>query len=340
MSTEQVHATNEDGVPVYPMKTTTTVEAVMQSYQEAKAEFVSLLHVGTDGWIKSLDFTPFSKDHLRDILTSGERADGSSLFEGSMGTQCSDICMRPRLSTAFIHPFTDDDEPKGICVLCDHLNKEGTPLDQSPSTILQKAQARVTTECSADGKLELYALGEVEYFLGRQVNKEECSKTLLIGNIDKNEKGYHSTSPFLFGTKLRRRAMEILTRAGYHAKYGHGEVGFIPANEQGDLEWEQHEIEMSLMPLQQAADAVLLCQWILRNLASQEGYSITFDPMVSADHAGNGLHFHMSATKEGIHLHHYKDGVIRHQNHPVEEHKNLHRETQALIAGLCLCGGR
>ena len=333
--------TQKDGVLAYTMRGDTTVDEVMKIYDESQAEFVSLLHVGTDGWIKALDFVPFSKDHLRDILTSGERADGSSLFQGAcLPTRSSDICLRPRLSTVFVHPFTEMDEPKGLCLLCDHLDKEGKPLVQSPSTILEQAQRRVSKECSQDDKLiELYALGEVEYFLGRHAPNQAHGHSAYS---DKAEKGYHATSPFLFGTKLRRQAMEIMTRAGYHAKYGHGEVGYIPASEEspGGVEWEQHEIEMSLMPLQQAADAVLLCQWILRNLADRYGFMVNFNPMISREHAGNGLHFHMSPTREGVHLHHYRGGTTYRPNHPVEEHKYLHRETQALIAGLCLCGGR
>jgi len=312
----------------------TTVERVMNMYKKYNAQFLSLIHVGMDGWVKSLDFVPFSTSHLLDILTSGERADGSSLFKGTgLSTSSSDISLRPRLSSAFVHPFTDEDEPKGLCILCDHLDKYGKFLAQSPSSILKAAHQRVSLECNG---LQLYALGEVEYFLGK---KDEDSSNSRGGWM--TEKGYHSTSPFMFGTKLRRRAMEILTEAGYHAKYGHGEVGFIPPDAilNDSTVWEQHEIEMSLMPLEQAADAVLLCQWIIRNLADQSGFLVSFDPMVQQHHAGNGLHFHMSPTKDGVHLHHYQDGVTNRRGHPSSHHKDLMVEVQAMIAGLCICGG-
>lgn len=332
-----IRGSNEgiNGVPAYRSNRDMTLEEVMELYDKTKSQFVSLLHIGTDGWVKSLDFAPFSSRHLRDILTSGERADGYSLFQGSgLSTSSSDICLRPRLSSAFVHPFTSPDEPPGICVLCDHLDRNGQPLAQSPSTILQKAHARVTKECNG---LKLYALGEVEYFLGRPT----ALKTSPADSVDKTERGYHATSPFLFGTKMQRQAIEILTGVGYHVKYGHGEVGFIPADEDREYEWEQHEIEMSLMPLDKAADAVVLCQWILRNLADEAGFLITFDPIVESNHAGNGLHFHMSPTRAGYHLNHYRDGnALDHlREQPIINHKHLFHETQALIAGLCLCGG-
>ena len=37
---------------------------------------LSLMHVGGDGWLKTLDFVPRDPAHLTDVLTGGERADG------------------------------------------------------------------------------------------------------------------------------------------------------------------------------------------------------------------------------------------------------------------------
>jgi glutamine synthetase len=56
--------------------------------------------------------------------------------------------------------------------------------------------------------------------------------------------------------------------------------------------WEQHEIELWLRPLPEAADAVVLTQWVLRNLAQRAGMLCSFAPMARKGHAGSGLHFH------------------------------------------------
>jgi glutamine synthetase len=37
---------------------------------------------------------------------------------------------------------------------------------------------------------------------------------------------------------------------------------------------------------------VLLAQWVLRRLAHAEGMRVSFEPVLRAGHAGNGLHFH------------------------------------------------
>jgi glutamine synthetase len=90
--------------------------------------------------------------------------------------------------------------------------------------------------------------------------------------------------------------MSILSDIGVEVKYGHSEVGYVEANTEDDLIWEQHEIELALTPLLQAADAVVLTQWVLRNLAHSSGMRCSFDPIVRKGHAGSGLHFHFSPT--------------------------------------------
>ena len=36
---------------------------------------VSLMHIGGDGWLKTLDFAPRDESHFRDVLMGGERCD-------------------------------------------------------------------------------------------------------------------------------------------------------------------------------------------------------------------------------------------------------------------------
>ena len=66
-------------------------------------------------------------------------------------------------------------------------------------------------------------------------------------------------------------------------------------------EWEQipPSFELALSPLPDAAEGVLLTQWVLRNLAHQNGMRCSTDPMMAEGHAGNGLHFHFAPVKDG-----------------------------------------
>lgn len=265
-----------------------TVDDLVGLVQAQGIRIVSLMHVGSDGWLKTLDFVPQSEAHLRDVIEGGERADGSSIFAGTgIRSGASDILLRPRLSSAFLDPFS---KVPALVLLCSHAGRDGRPLPESPDTIVRAAWERVRRDLG----LELHALGEVEYFLAKRASEED-----YYGGDDR---GYHASSPFVFGEKLRRTALTLLADIGVPIKYGHSEVGYIPASVSDDTIWEQHEIELALTPLPDAAEGVVLTQWVLRNLAHQAGMRASFDPIMRKGHAGSGLHFHLSPMKGGAHL--------------------------------------
>ncbi len=249
---------------------------------------IALMHVGGDGHLKTLDFAPRDLAHFQAVLEGGERADGSSLF-GMMGIAAgaSDIVLRPNLQSAFMDPFA---EGPVLCVLCSHYGRNGNPLPESPDTILQRAYARLRELCG----FELYALGEVEYFLGKKPEEQDC--------YGASDRGYHASAPFVFGESVRRDAIRTLSGMGVPIKYGHSEVGYVPTGEKEERIWEQHEIEMGLTPLDKAAHAVTLTHWVLRNLAYREGMRLSLDPVVQQGHPGNGLHFHFSPYLAKGHL--------------------------------------
>jgi glutamine synthetase len=290
-----------------------TADDLANLFRDRGLRIVSLLHVGGDGWLKTLDFVPRSIDHFKDVVEGGERADGSQLFAGTgIPSVASDIVLRPRIGSAFLDPFSE--EPT-LVLMCGHQGRDGQPLPQSPDTILRRASQRVKAETGA----ELWALGEVEYFLGKRSDEHD-----IYGEADR---GYHAVSPFVFGQKLRRRALAILAELGIPVKYAHSEVGYIEAVQAEGMIWEQHEIELALQPLPAAADAVLLTQWVLRNLAHLDGMQCSTDPMMQKGHAGNGLHFHLSPVLDGRHV------DVRLPDGKLSDHARW------LIAGLAQMGG-
>ncbi|MBI5060015.1 glutamine synthetase beta-grasp domain-containing protein [candidate division KSB1 bacterium] len=280
--------------------------------REYGIRLVALMHVGGDGWLKTLDFAPRDLHHFRDVLSGGERCDGSSLF-GMMGINpgASDIVLRPQIATAFMDPFREGT----LCVLCAHYGRDGKPLPESPDTILRKAAARLKTLTN----VEMTALGEVEYFLGKKAGEED-----FYGAADR---GYHSAAPFVFGESLRRDALTSLAEMGVAIKYGHSEVGYVPTGEKEDRIWEQHEIELQLAPLVQSAYAVTLTHWVLRNLAYRASMRLSLEPVLQQGHPGNGLHFHFSPMVDTQHL---EIG---------QENNKLPESATWLIAGLVRYGG-
>jgi len=264
-----------------------TVDDLVRVVVEFQIRLVSLMHIGGDGWLKTLDFVPRDERHLREVLSFGERADGSNLF-GMMGVSvtASDVVLRPRLSTAFVDPLAAHPT---LVVLCGHLGRDGRPLPESPDTMLRLAHDRLRAETG----VELQALGEIEFFLGKRPDESD-----IYGAA---ERGYHASSPFVFGEGLRRKALVLLSEIGVPVKYGHSEVGYIQADEVDDRIWEQHEIELALQPLPAAAESVAITQWLLRNLAQQGGLRCSFEPILRKGHAGSGMHFHLSPVIGGMH---------------------------------------
>ena len=290
-----------------------TVDDMIDLVRRREIRIVSLMHVGGDGWLKTLDFVPTGEHHLRDILEGGERADGSSLFAGmGIPSDASDIVLRPRLERAFLDPFAP---LPTLVFMCGHVGRDGTALPQSPDTIVRRA----TSLLEETAGVELWALGEVEFFLGKR-----WDETDIYGADDR---GYHATSPFVFGEAVRRRGLALLTDLGVAVKYGHAEVGYIEAKETQGVIWEQHEIELDLRPLPDAADGILLAQWVLRNLAHQSGMQCSTDPMMREGHAGNGLHVHFAP-------------VLNSEPLPIREPDgSLSDPARWLIAGLVELGG-
>lgn len=273
-----------------------TVDDLVAAFHEGGIRLVALMHVGGDGWLKTLDFVPASRAHLVDVLEGGERADGSSLFPGTgIAAGASDVVLRPRVETAFLDPFAP---LPTLALLCGHAGRDGSPLPQSPDTLVRAAAERLERETG----VALEALGEVEYFLGRRAAEADA-----YGAADR---GYHATAPFVFGEELRRRAIAALAGIGVPVKYAHAEVGYVGADEGGGTLWEQHEIELGLAPLPAAADAVVLTQWVLRRLAHAAGMRVSFEPVVRRGHAGTGLHVHFAPRRGGQYAARGADGAL------------------------------
>ena len=105
---------------------------------------------------------------------------------------------------------------------------------------------------------------------------------------------------------FRTECMSYIAQTGGQIKYGHSEVGNFTL---GDKIYEQNEIEFLPVRADQAADQLMIAKWVIRNLAYQYGYNITFAPKITAGKAGSGLHIHMRIMKDGQNQM-LKDGVL------------------------------
>ncbi len=252
---------------------------IMKYIVENNIEMVNFRYMGWDLRLKSLNFVINNQKHLDNILSTGERVDGSSLFS-FIKAGSSDLYVIPRYKTAFLNLFS---EIPAIDILCSFYTKDGYPLESSPEYILKKAHKTLTEKTG----YTFEAMGELEYYV---ISEHEN----LFPAV--NQKGYHESGPFSKWGDLRTEAMRMIARAGGNIKYGHSEVGNFSL---GDAIYEQNEIEFTPVNVEDAADQLLIAKWILRKLAYQYGVTVTFAPKITLGKAGSGMHFHTRLMKDG-----------------------------------------
>jgi glutamine synthetase len=249
-------------------------------FVEAKGiSMINFRYAADDGKLKSLNFVPFSREHLESILTAGERVDGSSLFS-FVESGSSDLYVIPRYRTAFVNPFT---QTPTLEILCSFYNSEGNPLESAPEYILRKAYTRFTNKTG----FRLRTFGELEYYI-KSPHDDLYPLT--------DQKGYHQSKPFAKFEDLRIEALEMCARAGCKIKYGHSEVGSF--SKDGE-DFEQHEIEFLPVEPEDAVNQLLITKWILRMLGYEYGVEVSFAPKITVGNAGSGMHIHMMLEKDG-----------------------------------------
>ena len=81
-----------------------TAADIIRYVRENSIGMLNFMYPGGDGRLKTLQFVINSEEYLTEILTSGERVDGSSLFP-FIDARNSDLYVLPRFSTAFMNPL-------------------------------------------------------------------------------------------------------------------------------------------------------------------------------------------------------------------------------------------
>ncbi|MFC1729027.1 glutamine synthetase family protein [candidate division KSB1 bacterium] len=256
-----------------------TKEDIISFIEKNNIDMVNFRYVGGDGKLKTLNFIITSKTHLDRLLSTGERVDGSSLFS-YIDASLSDLYVIPRYKTAYVNPFSPIPT---VDILCSFYTSRGERLPSSPENIVFKAHESLKQRTG----FTLEAMGELEYYVFYE--RQHLYPVMP-------QKGYHESSPFSKWEHFRCEAMKAIAQVGGIIKYGHSEVGGISET---DREMEQHEIEFLPVPIEEAADQIVLAKWILRVIGYKYGIVTSFAPKISVGHAGNGLHIHTKLVKNG-----------------------------------------
>lgn len=254
-----------------------TKRDIMNYIIDHEIRIVNFRYVAADGRLKTLNFPVTDKVYLENILSFGERVDGSSLFP-YIEASSSDLYVVPRFSSAYIDPFA---EIPTLGLLCSYFTKDGEPLESSPEYTLRKAHKAFKDVTG----YSFECMGELEFYL---VDSDDG----MYPYVD--QKGYHESTPFTKFEHFRTEAMKMIAEVGGQIKYGHSEVGNFCLD--GKI-YEQNEIEFIVSPAESAADQLVMAKWILRTLAYRYGIDITFAPKITAGKAGSGMHFHTRLMK-------------------------------------------
>jgi glutamine synthetase len=211
----------------------------------------------------------------------------------------------PKLDIAFLNPFS---LVPTLNILCRYLDKNGNPLDIAPENILSRAEKKLHSSTN----VTLKALAELEFYI---ISKPETET--LLPSI--SERHYHESAPFSKFENVRNEILVTLTDVGIATKYGHAEVGKI--QEKNGTVMEQHEIELMPQNLTETVEAIVIAKWVIRNICTKYGVTVSFSPKISLEHAGNGMHIHLCGLKNG-------------KNIIAEPNGSLSKEAKIMIGGI------
>ncbi len=288
-----------------------TREDLVRVIEEKHIEKITFHYTALDGKLKELKLPIANRYQAERILADGERVDGSSLFKGLIDASLSDLYAIPVYKTAFLNPFDEG----SLDFICRYLTSDGTLAHFAWDTILIKAHELFRN----NSKLDLYAMGELEFFL--------LSDPGIHIYPNPKQRGYHASTPFIKAGQILNEMVYYITQITGAVKYAHSEVGHV-GNVRSDLEEikgkqaEQLEVEFLPTPIEDAGDHLVLSRWLIRNIAFKYGCVATFAPKIEEGIAGNGLHVHMELMKEN-------------KNVMIDQEGNLSIQAKKMIGGLC-----
>jgi glutamine synthetase len=239
---------------------------VLRTVEERGVRFIRLWFVDVLGILKSLA-VPASE--LEQVLEDGVGLDGSSL-EGAARRRERDVIAYPDPSTFALLPWRDGAVGRMFCAV---KEPDGTPFPADSRDALQRVLAQVV-----DLGWTVQVGAEIEFFL---FNGEDGDGLRRPRPLD--DGAYFDLTPLDEGSDFRRRTIDHLESLGIPVKASHHEVA--PS---------QHEIQLAHTDALSMADAITTFRLAVKEVASELGLFATFMPKPLQEHAGSGMHLHLS----------------------------------------------
>jgi glutamine synthetase len=239
------------------------------------------------------------------VFVEGLAFDGSSV-RGFQKINESDMMLSLDPTTAVLDPFT---EVPTLSLLADvqvPITKEKYTRD--PRNVAKKAEAYLQSTGIADTayfgpEAEFYIFNDIRYDQTMNsgyyfIDSDEASwntgrdEKPNLGYKMRTKEGYYPCAPQDTLQDLRTEMVLTLIDAGIEVEVHHHEVGNAG----------QAEIDIKYDTLLRVADKILLYKYIVKNVAAQNGYTVTFMPKPLFQDNGSGMHTHASFWKNGKNL--------------------------------------
>jgi glutamine synthetase len=203
---------------------------------------------------------------LQTAFENGVWFDGSAL-EGFARVAESDMYLRPDPSTYAILPWEAGDR-RIARLICDVYTPAGDPFAGDPRDVLRRA-----VDMAQQMNFRYMVAPELEFFLFK-----EPADPKQLQSVD--HFGYFDVSDTA-SRRVRREIADALEPLGVMVESAHHEVG-----------GGQHEIDLPLMEVLPAADAVMSARFAAKSIAAANGMYATFMPKPIARVPGSGMHIH------------------------------------------------
>jgi glutamine synthetase len=245
------------------------------------------------------------------LFSDGIGFDGSSI-RGFQKIHESDMLLIPDPSTAVADPACTVPTLSLICNVIDPVTRE--PYTRDPRYVAQKAEQYLVRTGIADTsywgpECEFYIFNDIRfhqdshsgyYFIDSDEgiwNSGQGGVTPSLngrnlGYRPRYKEGYFPVPPMDKLQDLRSKMILKLIECGVDVEVQHHEVGTAG----------QAEIDMRFDTLVKMADKVMLYKYVVKNVAYQNGYTVTFMPKPLFGDNGSGMHTHQSLWKNGVNL--------------------------------------
>jgi glutamine synthetase len=279
---------------------------VMKMIEDHNVKFIDFRFTDTIGKEQHTSVPAHSVNEEK--LEEGQMFDGSSIA-GWKPINDSDMIMMPVTETAILDPFTEEVTLNIRCNIIEPANMQG--YEKDPRSLASRAEAYLIETGVGDtayfgNEPEFFVFDSVKWDTGfgmgkafYEINSEEAAWSSghdfeggNKGHRPGIKGGYFPVPPVDSLHDLRSQMCLAIEEMGVTTEVHHHEVGTAG----------QCEIGALYNTMVKKADETQILKYCVHNVAHLYGKTATFMPKPIAVDNGNGMHVHMSISKDGTNL--------------------------------------